>query len=135
MPAALAARERAWPLVNIAQPFERRADADLPEGDRRQSPADFPDKTLGVWFFGNEYPFCLDGELGLKTDGSEGGVTVLKQASTSMRCLQKQAACISVMTYNEYWPGARRRDHSRPAGDLQVPRPGRGDAGRRALRD
>jgi NitT/TauT family transport system substrate-binding protein len=68
------------------------------------SPADFPDKTLGVWFFGNEYPFLSwMSQLGLATDGSPGGVTVLKQGFNVDPLLQKQAACISTMTYNEYW--------------------------------
>ena len=34
----------------------------------------------GVWFYGNEYPFLSwMSRLGLKTDGSSDGVTVLKQ--------------------------------------------------------
>ena len=41
-------------------------------------------------------------KLGLATDGSAGGVTVLKQAFNVDALLQKEAACISVMTYNEY---------------------------------
>jgi len=41
-------------------------------------------------------------QLGLKTDGSAGGVTVLKQGFNVDPLLQKQAACISTMTYNEY---------------------------------
>ena len=41
--------------------------------------------------------------MGLKTDGSAGGVTVLKQGFNVDPLLQKQAACISTMTYNEYW--------------------------------
>ncbi|NJM82662.1 MAG: ABC transporter substrate-binding protein [Tabrizicola sp.] len=105
MPAALAAREKGLPLVNIAQPFASSgmmltclADTGI------KSPADFADKTLGVWFFGNEYPFLSwMSQLGLATDGSAGGVTVLKQGFNVDPLLQKQAACISTMTYNEYW--------------------------------
>ena len=105
MPAALAAREKGLPLVNIAQPFASSgmmltclADTGIKE------PKDFADKTLGVWFFGNEYPFLSwMSQLGLKTDGSPGGVTVLKQGFNVDPLLQKQAACISTMTYNEYW--------------------------------
>ncbi len=41
--------------------------------------------------------------LGIKTDGSPDGVTVLKQGFNVDPLLQKQAACISTMTYNEYW--------------------------------
>lgn len=104
MPAALAARERGLPLVNIAQPFK---DGGLKFTCLKEngitSTADFADKTLGVWFFGNEYPFyAWMAKLGLATDGSAGGVTVLKQAFNVDALLQKQAACISVMSYNEY---------------------------------
>ena len=105
MPSALAAREKGLPLVNIAQPFASSgmmltclADSGIKE------PKDFADKTLGVWFGGNEYPFLSwMSQLGLKTDGSPGGVTVLKQGFNVDPLLQKQAACISTMTYNEYW--------------------------------
>ncbi|TIN49852.1 MAG: ABC transporter substrate-binding protein, partial [Mesorhizobium sp.] len=66
--------------------------------------ADFKGHTLGVWFFGNEYPFyAWMNKLGLKTDGGPDGVTVLKQSFDVQPLIQKQADCISVMTYNEYW--------------------------------
>ena len=105
MPSALAAREKGLALVNIAQPFASSgmmltclADTGIKE------PKDFADKTLGVWFFGNEYPFLSwMSQLGLATDGSAGGVTVLKQGFNVDPLLQKQAVCISTMTYNEYW--------------------------------
>ena len=105
MPSALASREKGVALVNIAQPFKRsgmmltcRKDAGV------NSPDDFADKTLGVWFFGNEYPFLSwMSKLGLATDGSAGGVTVLKQGFNVDPILQKQADCVSTMTYNEYW--------------------------------
>ena len=41
-------------------------------------------------------------KLGLPTEGGADGVTVLKQGFNVDPLLQKQAACISVMTYNEY---------------------------------
>jgi NitT/TauT family transport system substrate-binding protein len=105
MPSALAAREKGLPLVNIAQPFKSsgmmltcRADSGI------KTPADFPGNTLGVWFFGNEYPFLSwMSSLGIATDGSDGGVTVLKQGFNVDPILQGQAACVSTMTYNEYW--------------------------------
>jgi NitT/TauT family transport system substrate-binding protein len=105
MPSALAAREKGLALVNIAQPF---ASSGLMLTCLKDSgvatPADFADKTLGVWFYGNEYPFLSwMSQLGFKTDGSAGGVTVLKQGFNVDPLLQKQAACISTMTYNEYW--------------------------------
>ena len=42
-------------------------------------------------------------KLGLSTDGGPDGVTVLKQSFDVQPLIQKQADCISVMTYNEYW--------------------------------
>ncbi|MBU2867198.1 ABC transporter substrate-binding protein [Pacificibacter marinus] len=104
MPSALAARENGAPVVNIAQPFKSSGMmlTCLKESGI-EGPEDFADKTLGVWFYGNEYPFLSwMGKLGLATDGSEGGVTVLKQGFNVDPLLQKQAACISTMTYNEY---------------------------------
>ncbi len=105
MPSALATREKGVPLVNIAQPFKSsgmmltcRKDSGI------KTPADFKGKTLGVWFFGNEYPFLSwMSKLGIKTDGSADGVKVLKQGFNVDPILQKQAACVSTMTYNEYW--------------------------------
>jgi NitT/TauT family transport system substrate-binding protein len=105
MPAALAAREKGLPMVNIAQPFKSsgmmltcRKDAGVASTD------DFAGKTLGVWFFGNEFPFLSwMSKLGIPTDGSDAGVTVLKQGFNVDPLLQGQAACVSTMTYNEYW--------------------------------
>ncbi len=103
MPSALAAREKGLALVNIAQPYKSSGMmlTCLKESGVA-TPADFKGKTLGVWFGGNEYPFLnWMNKLGLKTDGSD--VTVLKQGFNVDPLLQKQAACISTMTYNEYW--------------------------------
>ena len=105
MPAALAAREKGLPLVNIAQPFKSsgmmltcRKDSGVASTD------DFKGKTLGVWFFGNEFPFLSwMSQLNLPTTGGADGVTVLKQGFNVDPLLQKQAACVSTMTYNEYW--------------------------------
>lgn len=104
MPAALAAREKGLPLVNIAQPFKHSG---LMLTCLKESgvatPADFKGKTLGVWFYGNEYPFLSwMSQLKLPTTGGADGVTVLKQGFNVDPLLQKQAACISTMTYNEY---------------------------------
>jgi NitT/TauT family transport system substrate-binding protein len=102
---ALAAREKGVGLVNIAQPF-KKAGMELvcPKDGPVQSEKDFKGHTLGVWFFGNEYPFyAWMNKLGLKTDGGADGVTVLKQSFDVQPLIQKQADCISVMTYNEYW--------------------------------
>ena len=105
MPAALAAREKGVRLVNIAQPFKLSGlELTCRNESGVKTPADFKGKTLGVWFYGNEYPFLnWMGKLGLKTDGSPGGVKVLKQGFNVDPLIQKQADCISTMTYNEYW--------------------------------
>ena len=105
MPAALAAREKGLPMVNIAQPFKSsglmltcRKDAGI------ESTADFRGKTLGVWFFGNEFPFLSwMSQLGIPTDGSANGVEMLKQGFNVDPILNGQAACVSTMSYNEYW--------------------------------
>jgi NitT/TauT family transport system substrate-binding protein len=119
MPSALSAREIGLPMVNIAQPFKSsgmmltcRKDAGIATTD------DFKGKTLGVWFFGNEFPFLSwMSKLEIPTDGSAEGVTVLKQGFNVDPLLQKQAACVSTMTYNEYWQVI---DAGLTADDLQV---------------
>ena len=105
MPSALASREKGVALVNIAQIFKKsgmmltcRKDSGI------KSPSDFRGKTLGVWFYGNEYPFLSwMSKLGIPTTGGSNGVTVLKQGFNVDPILQKQAECVSTMTYNEYW--------------------------------
>lgn len=103
LPSALAAREKGLPIVNIAQPFKSSGMMLTCLKETGVSkPADLKGKTLGVWFGGNEYPFLSwMNTLELKTDGTD--VTVLKQGFNVDPLLQKQAACISTMTYNEYW--------------------------------
>jgi NitT/TauT family transport system substrate-binding protein len=105
LPSALAAREKGLPIVNIAQPFKSSGlmltcwkDTGI------TGPADFAGKTIGVWFFGNEYPFLSwMSQEGISTDGGEDGITVLKQGFNVDPLLQRQADCISTMTYNEYY--------------------------------
>jgi NitT/TauT family transport system substrate-binding protein len=109
MASALATRDRGAPLVNIAQIFHHSG---LQLTCRRDSgvrrPADLKGKTLAVWFAGNEYPFLAwMAKLGFRTDvaGSTGGadLTVLRQGSGVELLLERRAACISTMSYNEYW--------------------------------
>jgi NitT/TauT family transport system substrate-binding protein len=105
MPSALASREKGVPLVNISQTFKGsgleltcRAETGI------KKPADLKGKTIGIWFGGNEYPFLSwMSKLGLKTDGPPNGVKVIKQGFNVDPLLQKQADCVSTMTYNEYW--------------------------------
>ncbi len=104
LPSALAAREQGAPVVNIAQPYVRSgmmltclAESGI------TTPEDFRGRTLGVWFFGNEYPFLSwMNHLGIPTEGGADGVTVLRQGFNVDPLLQHQADCISTMTYNEY---------------------------------
>ncbi|QEE36104.1 ABC transporter substrate-binding protein [Octadecabacter sp. SW4] len=104
MPSALAARERGLPVVNIAQPFKTSGlmltcwkDTGITGVE------DFRGKTIGVWFFGNEYPFLSwMSQVGIPTEGGEDGVTVLKQGFNVDPLLNREADCISTMTYNEY---------------------------------
>ena len=105
MGGALAAREKGVGLVNIAQPFKKAGmEMVCPADGPVKTEADFKGHTLGVWFYGNEYPFfAWMNKLGLSTDGGPDGVTVLKQSFDVQPLIQKQADCISVMTYNEYW--------------------------------
>ena len=105
MAAGLAARERGVPLVNIAQPFKRGGlQVNCLKENGIESTDDFVGKTMGVWFFGNEYPFyAWMASLGIETDvADDNGVTVIKQAFSADPLLQGQADCISTMTYNEY---------------------------------
>ncbi len=105
MPAALAAREKGLPLVNIAQPFKSSGMMlTCLKSTGIEDPQDLRGRTLGVWFFGNEFPFLSwMSQLGIPTEGGEDGVEVLKQGFNVDPLLQGQAACISTMTYNEYW--------------------------------
>lgn len=104
MPSALAAREKGLPVVNIAQPFKTSGlmltcwkDTGI------TSVEDFRGKTIGVWFFGNEYPFLSwMSQVDIPTDGGADGVTVLKQGFNVDPLLNREADCISTMTYNEY---------------------------------
>lgn len=106
MPAALAAREKGLPLVNIAQPYKSSGMMLTCWKDTGiAAPKDLANRTLGVWFFGNEFPFMSwMSQLGISTEAKgDMGVEVLKQGFNVDPLLQRQADCISTMTYNEYW--------------------------------
>ena len=98
--------EKGLPLVNIAQPYKSSGMMLTCWKDTGISaPEDLANRTLGVWFFGNEFPFMSwMSQLGISTEGKgESGVEVLKQGFNVDPLLQRQADCISTMTYNEYW--------------------------------
>ncbi len=104
MPPALAAREQGIALVNIAQPFKSsgmmlvcRKDAGV------ATSADFRGKRIAVWFSGNEYPFLSwMSQLGIPVTGGPDGIELLRQDFNIDPLLDRQAACISAMSYNEY---------------------------------
>jgi NitT/TauT family transport system substrate-binding protein len=102
---ALAARDKGVALVNIAQPFKAGGlQLTCWKSSGVTTPADLKGKTLGVWFSGNEYPFfAWMSQLGIKADGDNADVKVIKQAFNVDPLLQHQADCISTMSYNEYW--------------------------------
>ena len=104
MAGALAARDKGVPLVNIAQPYAKGGlEMVCPKDGEVQKPEDFPGHTIGVWFYGNEYPFfAWMNKLGYSTEGGDKGVNVLKQSFDVQPLIQKQADCIHVMTYNEF---------------------------------
>jgi len=105
MPSALAAREKGMGTVNIAQPFKSSGMMLTCRKDRGvNSTSDLKGKNLGVWYYGNEYPFLSwMNKLGLATDGSANGVTVFKQGWDILPLTQGDADCVSTMAYNEYW--------------------------------
>src|SRR5262249_3238605 len=105
MAGALAAREKGASLAHTAQPFAKAVmELACPTNGALKHAPDCKGHTVGVWFYGNEYPFfAWMNKIGLKTDGGPDGVTVLKQSFDVQPLIQKQADCISVMTYNEYW--------------------------------
>jgi NitT/TauT family transport system substrate-binding protein len=105
MPSALAAREQGVGLVNIAQLFQRSGMMLVCRKDQGiETPYDLAGHTLAVWYAGNEYPFLawMD-KLGVRTDGRGRSVRVLKQGAGVEPLLDGHAACISAMSYNEYW--------------------------------
>src|ERR1700691_2223646 len=105
MPAALGSRAKGVPLVNISQTFKHtglelvcRKDTGI------KTPEDFKGKKIGIWYGGNEYPFLnWMSKLGISTEGGPNGVSIIRQGFNVDPILQKQADCVSAMTYNEYW--------------------------------
>ena len=114
MPAALVAREKGLPVVNVAQPLGGSGQVLVCRTDSGiASPADLAGKVVGTWFQGHEYP--LTGWLARM--GLEGQVTLLAQDQGIAPLLQGQADCISAMRYHEY---PRILDTGFPAEDLVV---------------
>jgi NitT/TauT family transport system substrate-binding protein len=102
---ALNARENGMPLVNIAQIFQRSGLELTCERDSGvRIPADLKGKTLAAWFGGNQFPFfAWMAKLGYSTTGPHPDVRVLHQGTGVELLTGRTAACISTMSYNEYW--------------------------------
>ena len=102
MPSALAAREKGFANVNIAQPFKSSGMMLVCRKDRGvNSVADLKGKNLYVWYYGNEWPvLSWMNKLGLKPDQD---ISVFRQGWDILPLTQGDANCVSAMAYNEYW--------------------------------
>src|ERR1700733_1520935 len=105
MPSALASREKGVPLVNISQTFKHSGLEIVCRKDTGiTKPEAFRGKKIGIWYGGNEYPFLnWMSKLDIPTTGGPNGGAGIKQGFNVDPILQKQADCVSAMTYNEYW--------------------------------
>ena len=105
MPSALASRERGLPIVNIAQPFKSSGMMLTCLKDTGiASPEDFRGRTLRRLVLRKRISVPQLDESARDSDGrqrqrSDGAQARLQR----LALLQRQADCISTMTYNEYW--------------------------------
>ena len=106
MPSALATREKGVPLVNIAQVFQKsgmeltcRKDTRHPSAGGLQG----QDPRRLVRRQRVSVPVLDEQARPRRPRAAPTASTVLKQGFNVDPLLQKQADCISTMTYNEYW--------------------------------
>jgi NitT/TauT family transport system substrate-binding protein len=101
VPKVLEARESGSDLVNIAQIFQRSGTLSVAWADSGiTSPADFADKRVGVWDFGNEFEVTA----AASAEGLEEGTDYEKviQPFDMTLLLTDQIDVAEAMIYNEY---------------------------------
>jgi NitT/TauT family transport system substrate-binding protein len=101
VPKVLEAREAGSDLVNIAQIFQRSGTLSVAWADSGiTSPADFADKRVGVWDFGNEFEVTA----AARAEGLEEGTDYEKviQPFDMLLLLSREIDVAEAMIYNEY---------------------------------
>jgi NitT/TauT family transport system substrate-binding protein len=101
VPKALASREAGADIVNIAQVFQRSGTLQVSWKDSGiTSSADFKDKKIGSWGFGNEFEiFAALGKAGLDPAKD---VTIVSQGFDMSGLLNRDIDAAQAMIYNEY---------------------------------
>lgn len=101
VPKVLEAREAGSDLVDIAQVFQRSGTLSVAWADSGiTGPADFADKRIGVWDFGNEFEVTA----AARAEGLEEGVDYEKviQPFDMLLFLSREIDVAEAMIYNEY---------------------------------
>jgi NitT/TauT family transport system substrate-binding protein len=100
-PKALATREQGANIVNIAQMLQRSGTLQVSFKDAGiTEPADFADKNIGNWGFGNEYEvFAALNQAGLDPSAD---VNLVSQEFNMLGLLSGDIDAAEAMTYNEY---------------------------------
>jgi NitT/TauT family transport system substrate-binding protein len=101
LPSAIDARTRGREVINIAQIFRRPGIAIACRRDSGiRSTDDVAGKVIGVWNVGDE----LDIRYWLRTiQVPLDRVSIIEQRPNGLDLIEKRAACVTAMMYNEYW--------------------------------
>lgn len=101
LPAAIDARRRGLDVINIAQIFHRSGMAVICRRDMGvRKASDIAGKTFGVWNAGDERNMAF----WLKAmNVAPESITLMSQQPDGRDLIEKRAACITAMKYNEYW--------------------------------
>lgn len=98
----LAVREQGTPLVNIAQVFSYAGMRQLTWKDSGiKTPADFKDRKIAVWFFGNE--FNLLATLNKYNLDKDKDLQLVQQPFDMNLFLNREVDAAAAMTYNELY--------------------------------